>query len=149
MGLSHLLCVHWLLAWNVVSQTGLGSYTPSEWASWYALPGAICLSNFCLCGLLHLLEITQFTMMGCPPFLLSYKRSQFLSLITPRFLAHETEHVIGTSRKAIDPHLSKRKIKFYHIRKTCWVHTSIGVWGSKTRQHPYTVESPALRLMPP
>ena len=57
-----------------------------EWASWYVHPGAKCLSNLWLCGLPHFPEeITWFTMMGHPPFLLSDKisTSQLLPLLTP------------------------------------------------------------------
>jgi len=47
--LSQLLCVDWLLAWNVtLSQVGLGL---TEQASWYVLREAKCLSNLWLHGL--------------------------------------------------------------------------------------------------
>ena len=44
VGLSQLLCVDWLLAWNVVSsQAGPQQFdTPMERASRYELPGATC-----------------------------------------------------------------------------------------------------------
>jgi len=75
---------------------------PTEWASWYVLKGAKCLSNLWLRGLHHVPEISGFTMMVYPPFLLSDKirASQLLPLLTPWLLAPESECVIDKSSKA-------------------------------------------------
>jgi len=54
-------------------------------------------------------EITWFTMMDYPPFLLSdnISTSQLLPLLTLWLLVPESERVIDKSSKAIDPQISK------------------------------------------
>jgi len=98
MGLSQLLCVDWVLVWNVVSsEVGLWQFDmPLEWASWYVLKGTICFLSEATSGCMaSVLEIIRFTMMGYPPFLLSdtISTSQLLPLFTPQLLTPESKHV--------------------------------------------------------
>jgi len=79
LGLSQLLCISWLLAWNVVCQK-------RDSAVWHAYGAGILAcasrghlvfiqSNLWLCSLRRTPQITWFTVMGCLPLLLSDKIS--------------------------------------------------------------------------
>jgi len=85
----------------VLSQAGVAT-------SWYVYRVAKCLSNLWLRGLPHVPEITRFTVVGYPPFLLSGKTStsQLLPLLTPLLLAPELEHVIDKSSEAMTTDIS-------------------------------------------
>jgi len=101
MGRSQLLCVDWLLAWNVVSlEVRLSSSTHFQSGHLGMCSGGhlfFIWSNFWLCSLHQVPEITWFTVMGYPPVLLSDKisASPLLPLLTLQLLTPESEHVFA------------------------------------------------------
>jgi len=96
VGLSQLLCIDWLLAWNVVSsEAGLSSVTCLGAGILVCVfEGHLCFiqsnlwSNLWLRSLCGVPQITEFTVMGYPPLLLSDKisTSYLLPLLALRFL---------------------------------------------------------------
>ena len=83
VGLSQLLCIDWLLAWNVVSsEAGLSSVTRLQSGHLgMCIRGPLCFiqsnlwSNLWLRSLRGTPQITGFTVMGYPPLLFSDKIS--------------------------------------------------------------------------
>jgi len=86
--------------------------TPSEWASWYVYSGAICALSKAIseaisgCAASTAPQITEFTVMGYPPLLLSDKHQLFTSFVSSSALDNLSLFVFclafDKSSKAID-----------------------------------------------